>query len=286
MFRTAMMRGAMAACLAVGMMLAPNRAVQAQSVSEAPPQSTLDKIKERGKVLVGCVPELPYAGEDPRTGKWRGFYPLMAADLARELKVEWECVPVTWGNAVLALQSGKVDMIMTLAALPQRAMVVNFAGPVGRQAFMMVTRKGLAGETWEDFNKPEVRVAVQTGSSNELILNQVAPKATKIGLAAGVDPSLAVSSGRADAFLSSTLSGTIARAKNPGVGELVLPTPLVYQEGYVALRYETDQRWHGFLQHWATWNAMNGKVREWVRQGLLDSGVPEDKLPDLRKAGY
>lgn len=254
--------------------------------AQAPTEPTIDVVKKRGKLLVGCVPELPYAGEDPRTGKWRGFYPLMAADIARELKVQWECVPVTWGNAVLALQAGKVDLIMTLAALPDRAAVVNFAGPVSRQAFMLVTRKGLSGETWEDFNKPEVRIAVQTGTSNELVLNQVVPKATKIGLAPGIDPSLAVSSGRADAFLSSTLSGTIARAKNPGVGELVQPTPYVYQEGYVALRYEPDQRWKGFLQAWATWNSMNGQVREWVKQGLLDSGVPESGLPDMRKAGY
>ena len=256
------------------------------ALAQAPTEPTIDVVKKRGKLLVGCIPELPYAGEDPRTGKWRGFYPLMAADIARELKVQWECVPVTWGNAVLALQAGKVDLIMTLAALPDRASVVNFAGPVSRQAFMLVTRKGLSGETWEDFNKPEVRIAVQTGTSTELVLNQVAPKATKIGLAPGIDPSLAVSSGRADAFLSSTLSGAIARAKNPGVGELLQPTPYVYQEGYVALRYEPDQRWKGFLQAWATWNSMNGQVREWVKQGLLDSGVPESGLPDMRKAGY
>ena len=260
---------------------------QAQTPPAGAGQSTLDVVKARGKLLVGCVPDLPYAGEDPRTGKWRGYVPLMAADIARVLKVEWECVPVTWGTAALSLQSGKVDVVLDLGATPERALVVDFVGPSNKQAFMMTTRKGLAGVTWEDFNKPEVRVAVQTGTTNETILNRVAPKATKVSVAPGVDPSLAVSSGRADAFLSTFLSGTIAHSKNPGIGDLVLPTPIVSAESSIALRYEQDPRWKGFLQHWMTYNVKLVNIPEWVKQGLIESGVPAATLPELmRKAGY
>lgn len=248
--------------------------------------STLDKVKARGKLLVGCVPDLPYAGEDPRTGKWRGYVPLMAADLARVLKVEWECVPVTWANAVLALQTGKVDMVMDLGGTPERAMVADFVGPSVRQAYMMVTRKGLTGATWEDFNKPEIRIAVQTGTTNEMILNRFVPKATKVGLAPGTDPSLSVSSGRADAFLSTFLSGTIARAKNPNIGELLLPTPILSADSAIALRYEQDGRWKGVLSSWLTYAIKLRSLRGWVEQGLIDSGVPAEGLPELmQKAG-
>ncbi len=249
-------------------------------------ESTLDRVKARGKLLVGCVPDLPYAGEDPRTGKWRGYVPLMAADLARVLKVEWECVPVTWANAVLALQAGKVDLVMDLGGTPERAMVADFVGPSVRQAYMMVTRKGLTGETWEDFNKPEIRIAVQTGTTNEMILNRFVPKATKVGLAPGTDPSLSVSSGRADAFLSTFLSGTIARAKNPNVGELLLPTPILSADSAIALRYEQDGRWRGVLSSWLSYAIKLRSLRGWVQQGLIDSGVPAEGLPELmQKAG-
>ncbi len=204
--------------------------------------------------------DLPYAGEDPRTGKWRGYVPLMAADIAHLLRVDWECVPVTWANAALALQAGKADVILDLGATPERALVVDFIGPSNRQAFMMITRNGLAGSTWEDFNKPEIRVAVQTGTTNETILKLVAPKATEVGLAPGTDPSLAVSSGRADAFLSTFLTGTIAHAKNPGIGDLVLPTPIVSADSSIAFRYESDPRWRGFLQSWMTYNIKLGVI--------------------------
>ena len=257
--------------------------------AQAPPEggSTVDQIKARGKLLVGCVPDLPYAGEDPRTGKWRGYVPLMAADIARLLRVDWECVPVTWGNAALALQAGKVDVILDLGATPERALVVDFIGPSNKQAFMMITRKGLTGVTWEDFNKPDVRVAVQVGTTNETILKLVAPKATEVGLAPGTDPSLAVSSGRADAFLSTFLTGTIAHAKNPGIGDLVLPTPIVSADSSIAFRYEADPRWRGFLQSWMTYNIKLGVIPNWVKQGLIESGVPAETLPELmHKAGY
>ncbi len=280
---TRLARLAVAACVACLLLHAAPAAAEAPVVG----QSTLDKVKSRGKLLVGCVPDLPYAGEDPRTGKWRGYVPLMAADMAHVLKVEWECVPVTWANAVLALQAGKVDLIMDLGPTPERALVADFVGPSNRQSFMMITRKGLTGQTWDDFNKPEVRIAVQIGTTNDLILRRFAPNATKVGLPPGTDPSLAVSAGRADAFLSTFLSGTIAHAKNPGVGELVLPTPIVSADSYLALQYETDPRWKGFLTQWVTYNAKIGSVAEWVKQGLIDSGVPADTLPELmRKAGY
>ncbi len=248
--------------------------------------STLDKVKARGKLLVGCVPDLPYAGEDPRTGKWRGYVPLMAADLARVLKVDWDCVPVTWANAVLALQAGKVDLVMDLGGTPERAMVADFIGPSVRQAYMMITRKGLTGETWDDFNKPEVRIAVQTGTTNEMILNRFVPKATKVGLAPGTDPSLSVSSGRADAFLSTFLSGTIARAKNPNLGDLLLPMPILSADSAIALRYEQDGRWRGVLSSWLSYSIKYRALHGWVEQGLLDSGVPAEGLPELmQKAG-
>lgn len=247
-------------------------------------EPTIDKIKRTGLLQVGCIPELPYASEDPATGKWIGFYPLMAADLAKELEVKWECVPVTWSNAVLALQTGKVDMIMTLSAFPKRAVAVAFAGPLYQQAFMLVTREGVTGETWEDFNKPEIRIAVQTGTSNEIVLDQEAPNATKIAIAPGTDPSLTVTSGRADAFMASLHSGTIASVKNPAIGNSIVPTPVASQAGFMAIRHEPDRRWGEFLDKWAYWNIANGNIRKWVKQGYLDSGVPEDKLPDLRKA--
>lgn len=287
MFALTKLAGFLVAAGLGALVAASTTPASAQTAPAGTGQSTLDKVKAQGKLLVGCVPDLPYAGEDPRTGKWRGFVPLMIEDMARHLKVEWECVPVTWSNAVLALQAGKVDLIMDLGATPERAQVANFTGPSQRQPFMMITRKGLGGATWDDFNKPEIRVAVQTGTTNEIMLNRFVPKATKVSLAPGTDPSLAVSSGRADAFLATFLSGTIAHSKNPGIGDLVLPTPILHGDSYLAFRYESDGRWEGFVRAWLAYNIRIGSMREWVKQGLIDSGVQADTLPDLmRKAGY
>lgn len=248
-------------------------------------QPAWDRIKSEGVLKVGCPSEQPYAGQDPATKEWSGFHIEMAKDVARLLGVKWECVPITWDNSALAIQSGRVDLVFTLSATPQRAMAMAFAGPVYMQSYMMVNRPGFAQTTWEDYNKPEVRVAVAGGSSNEVILDLVAPKATKVRLGGGGAPVMAVSSGRADAFLSSMISGVVARGKNPGVGDITVPTPTRAFPGYVGLRQEPDQRLRDFLQAWAEWNRLNGQTEKWIRQALIGFGVPEAVLPQNMRFG-
>ncbi len=144
------------------------------------------------------------------------------------MNVKWECVPITWDNAALAIQSGRIDLVFSLVRhAAARHGHDAFAGPVYLQSFMMVNRPGFGATTWDDYNKPDVRDRRgRRGSSNEVILDLVAPKATKVRLTGGGAPIMAVSSNRADAFLSSMISGIVARGKNPGVGDVTIPTPL------------------------------------------------------------
>ena len=179
-------------------------------------QPSWDRIQSSGVLRVGCPNEQPYAGHDAGSGDWTGFHVDMAKDVARILNVKWECVPITWADAALVIQSGRADLVFTLSATPQRATAIAFAGPVYMQSYMMVNRPGFSGQTWADYNKPEVRVAVAGGSSNETILDLVAPKATKVKLTGGGAPIMAVSSNRADAFLSSMISGSGGARQEPG----------------------------------------------------------------------
>ena len=65
------------------------------------------------------------------------------------------------------------------------------------------------------------------------------------------------------------------------------PTPIVSADSSIAFRYEADPRWGGFLQSWMTYNIKLGVIPNWVKQGLVESGVPAETLPELmHKAGY
>jgi polar amino acid transport system substrate-binding protein len=131
------------------------------------------------------------------------------------------------------------------------------------------------GRTWADYNNPNVKVAVQTGSSDALILQLKAPKATRVQLEALSEIVLAVSSGRADAFTTTVLASLVAKTKNPGLGDFVTPTPRVALPGYAGIRMEDDLRFQEFLNRWAEWNNLLGYNEQRMRSSLIELGIKE-----------
>ena len=72
---------------------------------------------------------------------------------------------MTWGNSVLDLQSNKIDIMFGLSPTPSRALIVEFTRPIMNNTFTVIAKPGFEPKTWEDLNKPEVRVAVDMASA-------------------------------------------------------------------------------------------------------------------------
>ncbi len=238
--------------------------------------STWDLIKKNGKVRMGVFEYPPYFLRDKASGEWVGAMVEMGKDIAKELKVTYEPVEVGgFAEAVLSLQAGKVDMNFGLQATPLRATAIDFAGPIYWIEWVTVNNPKFKGKVWADYNKPEVKVAVMTGTSDSLLLSKMAPKATKIEMQDISQVALAVSSGRADAFTTTVLASMVMKTKNPGLGDFVNPTPRVALPGYIGLRLEEDQRWSKFLNRWAEWNILLGHNETRMRASLKTMGIEE-----------
>lgn len=238
--------------------------------------STWDLIKKNGKVRMGVFEYPPYFLRDKASGEWVGAMVEMGKDIAKELKVTFEPVEVGgFAEAVLSLQAGKVDMNFGLQATPLRATAIDFAGPIYWIEWVTVNNPKFHGKVWADYNKPEVKVAVMTGTSDSLLLSKMAPKATKIEMQDIAQVALAVSSGRADAFTTTVLASMVMKTKNPGLGDFVNPTPRVALPGYIGLRLEEDQRWSKFLNRWAEWNILLGHNETRMRASLKTMGIEE-----------
>jgi len=163
----------------------------------AQPQSTWDQMKETGKLKFAMFSYAPYFVKDPASGEWGGAPVEMARDVANELKVELELVEVGgWSELVLAISTGKVDCAAGMQAIPIRATAIDFAGPIYWIEWVTVNNPDFDGKNWEDYNNPDVKVAVMTGSSDQLLLEKWAPKATQIQFKELSQIILAVSSGR------------------------------------------------------------------------------------------
>lgn len=261
----------LAAAAAIPAFVAPKRARGAE-----PGSSTWEQIKSAGKVRMGTFNFPPYYSRDQKTGKWQGALIDMGQDIAKNLKVNLELVEIGgWDEVVLSLQSSKIDFHLGLQATPLRATAIYFAGPIYWIQWVTVNNPKFHGRTWADYNNPNVKVAVQTGSSDALILQLKAPKATRVQLEALSEIVLAVSSGRADAFTTTVLASLVAKTKNPGLGDFVTPTPRVALPGYAGLRMEDDLRFQQFLNRWAEWNNLLGYNEERMRGSLVGLGIKE-----------
>jgi polar amino acid transport system substrate-binding protein len=253
----------------------------AAAVSSAPVRaqpkasdSTWELIKKNGQVRMGIFEYPPYFVRDKASGEWGGAMVDMGRDIANELKVKF--VPVEVGGfaeAVLSLQAGKVDMNFALQATPLRATAIDFAGPIYWIEWVTVNNPNFHGKDWADYNKEGVKVAVMTGTSDELLLRKMAPKATRVEFKLIADVALAVSSGRADAFTTTVLASMVMKQKNPSLGEFMNPKPRVALPGYIGLRLEDDQRWQKFLNRWAEWNILLGHNERRMREALAKDGL-------------
>src|SRR5450755_4232934 len=91
---------------------------------------TLDKIKQRGVVVVGTKADYKPFGFRDTSGAIVGFEPDLARDVAGRLGVRLELEPVVSSNRIQFLQQGKIDlMLATMNVTPERRQTVGIIDP-------------------------------------------------------------------------------------------------------------------------------------------------------------
>ena len=243
--------------------------------------STLDRIKSTGvlrtAVLIG---QEPYFHKDLATGEWSGACIDMANDIASKVGAKASYVESTWGNQILDLQGDKVDLAFAVNPTPERALVIDFSSPILVHSFTLITKKGLAKpETWASIDRPGVKVAVDIGSTHDMIARRYLPKTEISGFKTRDEAILAVATGRADYNVSLAVLAISTLKKNPNLGALAIPRPVLTLPTNLGLRAEPDRRFRDFLSAWADYNRSLGQTREWMINGFAALGLTIDDIP-------
>ncbi|NTE88241.1 transporter substrate-binding domain-containing protein [Agrobacterium rubi] len=242
--------------------------------------SSLERIKSSGTLRIGGVADgAPYYQKSLMDGSWRGFYIDICQKLADDLGVKLSILETTWGNSVLDLQADKIDVFFGLNPTPERKKVIDFSGPVFKNAFTMIARKNVGGTSWDDFNKPDMRIAVDAGSSHDSAISRHAPLAQVSRLKTASDATAALQSGRADAQCLVMVLALTLRAKNPSIGELVMPTPADFTTSNAGFRREEDQSWREYTDTWITSQRESGFVKDAIIRNMGLVGVKESDFP-------
>lgn len=260
------------ASAALGSTLAP---VRAQG------QSSLERIKASGKLRIGAVADgAPYYQKSLVDGSWKGFYIDICTALAEALGVKLDITETTWGNSVLDLQADKIDVFFGLNPTPQRQKVIDFSGPVFKNAFTFIAKDSVTAQSWKDFNSDSMKIAVDAGSSHDAAVTRHAPKAQLARLKTASDATAALQAGRADAQCLVLVLALTLLAKNPKIGKLVVPTPIDFTTSNAGFRREDDKSWMQFADEWISKRRESGFVKDVIVKNMALVGVKESDFPE------
>jgi polar amino acid transport system substrate-binding protein len=244
-------------------------------------ESTMARVQRTKVLRVGAVAgAIPYFNKDLASGKWEGFGPDFAESLAKKLGAKVEYVETTWGNAVLDLQSNKIDAMYGMAPTPARREVVNFTDTLFDNTYTVVCRKGFPSKSWEELNAPGNRIVVDVGSSHDQLASKILTKADVTRLENSGAATLALQSGRADCQILVVLLAQPLLVKRPTLGTMYIPQPVYTAPVSIGIRKEPDTAFQKAANQWLADVRAKGEVRKVILTNMERlAGVPESAFP-------
>lgn len=213
------------------------------SVQAAEQKSVMEKILDRGVMRVGFSSFVPWAMQD-KQGEYIGFEVDVARRLAKDLGVDLELVPTKFAGIIPALLADKFDIIIgSMSVTPERNLKGNFSIPYDYATIEAVANKQKTeGMKFpEDYNRPEVVIAVRSGGTPAMVAKRMFPKATIRPFDDEAPAVQDVISGRSHMMLSSAPLPAFESLKNPDT--LYQPTtePLSRQPvGFLIRKGDSD----------------------------------------------
>jgi len=172
--------------------------VLASGVASA--ESALDRIKERGKLVVGVKQDYRPWGFLDENGNIVGLEIDLAKDVAERLDVEVELVPVVASNRMEFLEQGQIDLIIaTMGDTEQRREVVGMIEPAyyaGGTNVLAPKSASLSG--WQDLEGKDV-CAIQGAYYNKRVSQEYQPNL--VAFAGIPEATAALQNGNCTAFL-------------------------------------------------------------------------------------
>ncbi|MBS1222376.1 MAG: putative amino acid transporter [Proteobacteria bacterium] len=223
----------------------------------------LETIKKRGAIWVGMSTFVPWAMRD-KNGELIGYEIDVAKQLAEDMKVKAEFVPTAWDGIIPALLAGKFDVVIGgMSITPERNLTVNFTLPYANSGIHLVANKELAAgfKSLEDFNKPDVVLAVRRGATPATVAKRLMPKATLRQFDEDALALQEVLNGKAHAFITSTPTPAFEALKHPDKLFLPIPEPFVQgAEGFALRKGDPDAL--NFFNNWILLRQQDGWLKD------------------------
>ncbi len=223
--------------------------------------SRLDEILARGVLRVGSTGDYkPFSYRVANGAAFIGLDIALAADLAKTLGVKLEVVPTTWGTLMGDLGDDRFDLAMGgISVSLERQKKAWFSIPYLRDGKTPIARCDDARkyQTLADIDRPDVRLIVNPGGTNERFARAQAPHAKLTVFADNVTIFDRIVAGEADVMITDVIEARLQQRLRPRLCAIHPDAPFDFSEKAVLLPRDV---------------ALKAYVDQWLHQAL-ESGA-------------
>ena len=236
------------------------RAAEAAKPAAPAPSSRLDEILARGVLRVGTTGDYKPFSYRVGNGDFIGLDVALAGDLAKSLGVKLQLVPTTWGALMSDLGDDRFDLAMGGVSVSlERQKKAWFSIPYLRDGKTPIARCEDARkyQTLADIDRPEVRLIVNPGGTNERFARAQAPHATLTVFPDNAAIFDRIAAGEADVMITDAIEARLQQRLHPQLCAIHPEAPFDFSEKAVLLQRDV---------------ALKAYVDQWLHQ-TIESGA-------------
>ncbi|HJQ60039.1 MAG TPA: transporter substrate-binding domain-containing protein [Vineibacter sp.] len=234
-----------------------------------------EDIIKKGTVRIAVPLDVPPFGSQNQNREPEGFDVDLANMVAKALGVKLELQQVTAANRIPFLLTDKVDIVISVMGLtPERAKQIMFTAPYADTQLAVFGPKSIAVTSADQLGN--YKVAAAKGTTQELGLSAMNPKAVLMRTEDDATAAAAYLSGQADLIATNSLIVPDLVKRNPNK-EFELKFTIRRSPAHMGVRMGEHNlvRW---LDGFIFFNTMNGELDKLHRKWL---GIPMAPLPSL-----
>jgi polar amino acid transport system substrate-binding protein len=133
-------------------------------------QNRLNKILERGEIIIGMSGNQPPFSMKAKSGDLIGYEVDIAKLLAGSMNVKLKIEQLPFADLLPALKEGKIDLVMSgMTMTPKRNLEAAFVGPYVLSGKSILTKSSILAraEESEEINQTNLKLATLKGSTSE-----------------------------------------------------------------------------------------------------------------------
>lgn len=227
----------------------------------------LDRILAKKELVVGTAADMPPLNMTLKDGSIVGMEVDLATMMANGINVKLTLKPMPFNDLLPALEAGQVDLILSGMTMTQlRNTRVAFAGPYfGSGKSVLIKQENASTlRSIATMNSPDVTLAALKGSTSQLFVERLMPKA-KLVPTDDYDQAIAmVLDGKVQAMVADFPICNVAVFRYRDKGLTTLKSPLNYEPIGIAM-LPTDPLLLNWAQNFVTYLLNSGEL-ELLRQ--------------------